>query len=145
MKKLLLSLVGALGLVLIPATASAAPAYTDVSGVIYYNGVHVGKGVKVTVKCDGNTLTDKTNKTGTYLVQFTKAQCPKGSMVTVSATYNGVHGTSKGKAMKATDELNVAIVNVSLPEMGLVTGIGATMLGGGAFFLIRRRSLGANA
>lgn len=145
MKKLLLSLVGALGLLLIPvASASAAPAYTEVSGVIYYNGVHVGKGVKVTVKCKGNKLTTKTNKSGSYLVQFRKQQCPKGSTVTVTATYKGVTASNTGKVTKETNKLNVAIVNVSLPEMGLVTGIGAALLGGGAFYLIRRQSLGAN-
>ena len=144
MKKLLVSITTTLGLLLIPmASASAAPAYTDVSGVINFNGTHVGKGVDVTVQCNGNTLHDKTNKSGTYLVQFTKKQCPKNATVTVIATYNGITGSSTGKATKETNELNVAIVNVALPEVGMVTGVGATLLGGGALYTIRRRTLGA--
>lgn len=146
MKKLRTIILSAVGLLLIlaPTAASAASGYTDVSGVITYDGNHVGKGVKVTVVCDGNTLTDKTNKTGTYLVQFTKQECPKGSNVTVTATYNGVTGSVTKKAKKETNELNIAIVNVNLPEFGVVAGVSAALISGGAFLVIRRRQLSAN-
>jgi len=145
MKKIL-SLIVSLGalMVMIPASASALAGYTDVSGVIYYNGVHVGKGVVVTVTCNGNSLTDKTGKSGTYLVQFTKQECPKNSKVKVSATVNGITGNSTGTATEDTARLNVAIVNVSVPELGVATGIGATVAGAGSIFVIRRRQLGKN-
>lgn len=144
MKKLILSLLVGFGLVLVPiASASAASAYTDVTGTINYNGAPVGKGVKVIVKCNGNKLTDTTSKKGAYFVQFTKKECPASAKITVSATYGGITGSSKGKATKESNDLNVAIVNVSLPELGFVTSIGAVLLGGGAFFLIRQRNLRA--
>lgn len=146
MKKLFTTLVSALALAIIPlATASAAPSYTDVTGTIYYNGAHVGKGVKVTVKCNGNKLTTKTDKHGVYLVQFTKQQCPVRKNITVTATYDGITNTVTGKACKQTNKLNVALINVSLPEMGLVTGIGATVAAGAGFYGIRRRNLRAQA
>lgn len=144
MKKLIATVVGvvSLFLMLIPAAASASPAYTDVSGVISYDGHHVGKGVEVAVVCNGNTLTDKTNKSGTYLVQFTTKQCKMGSEVTVTATYDGVTGNNRGKAKCETNELNIAIINVDVPEFGTAAGIGAVTLSVGAFMIIRRRQLG---
>jgi hypothetical protein len=142
MKRILLSIASALAaLILIPAIASASPGTTEVSGVISFNGTHVGKGILVTVNCKGNILTDKTNKSGTYLVTFTKQQCPKNSNVTVTATVNGDTGSSTGKAKKDTNKLNVAIVNVDVPEFGLITAGAATLIGGAAFMVVRRRQI----
>jgi len=142
MKKLLLSFLSVGALLFIPAATASATGFTDVSGVISFNGTHVGKNIVVTVNCNGNVLTDKTDKTGTYLVQFTKQQCPKNSTVHVSATVNGITGNSTGKAKKDTNRLNVAVVNVSVPEFGVITGIGTMVAAGGAFLVIRRRQLG---
>ena len=115
MKKLILGFISVLALLLIPATTGATSGITDVSGTISFNGSHVGKNILVTVTCNGNVLTDKTNKNGVYLVQFTKQQCPKNSTVHVSATVNGITGSSTGKAKKDTNLLNVAVINVSVP------------------------------
>ncbi len=139
-KKLSLMVATVLAVLLVPATSFANSSTTRVTGVIDFNGVHVGKGVKVTVTCDGHVRTDKTNKHGVYSVKFEK-KCGKNDTITVTATVNGITGTSTGKSHKDNCRLNVAIINVSVPEYGLIGLSGATIIGGGAFMVIRRRQL----
>ena len=140
-KSISLFMATVLAVLLVPASTLASSSLTDVSGVINFNGVHVGKGVKVTVSCNGHTVTGKTDKSGTYLVQFKKSQCKTKDTITVTATVNGITATSTAKADKETCRLNVAIINVSVPEYGLIGLTGAAITGSGAFFLIRRRQL----
>src|SRR4029079_8763165 len=83
MKKVLFSLL-AVGVILVGGlapvkSASALPAETDVTGVITDAGVPVA-GAMVTVKCGAWTKTDTTDAFGSYLVSFTFAQCPPGSI-----------------------------------------------------------------
>lgn len=122
-----------------PLTASAAAPQTDVTGVITANSVVVS-GAFVTVMCQGFTQTDTTDAHGSYLVIFTTAQCPFGSTVKVMAQKGGHSGTSTGTAQGLTTKLNVAIVNVSIPEFGWIAGIIAIGTGIGAIAFTRRRS-----
>ena len=142
MKRLIGSVLGIVGLVvfLMPGTALAASGLTDVSGVVTNNGQPI-TGAHVTVVCNNNNLTDNTDTTGTYVVQFTDTECPAGAKVTVVATDGSLGGTNSGVANALTTRLNVSIINVALPEFGVVTGIGAAIVGGGALMVIRRRHL----
>ena len=147
MVKKLVSIVTALSVIfaLAPAVASAAtldPPKTTVSGIISNNGKPV-RGARVTVVCNGRARTARTNKNGEYLVNFNKGQCPIGSKVTVVATYKGEGGVNSSTVTAGTVKMNVAIVNVALPELGLITGFGGLAVAGGAFFVVRRRQLEA--
>jgi len=143
-KKVIATIATSLGMVvLLPAATFAASAKTDISGVVTNNG-HTVAGAKVTVVCDNHSKKDTTDANGSYLVQFPAANCPDGSKATVVATKGGLGGVNSKNVTAQTTKLNVAIVNVSLPEFGVVAGIGAAVVGGGAVVAIRRKQLGQN-
>lgn len=143
-KKFLLSFAAALGVALIiPAATFATSPKTDITGVVTNNGNPVA-GAKVVVVCNSNSRKDTTDATGTYLVQFPASQCPAGTHFTVVATKGKKGGTNTGTVNQTTNKLNVNIVNVSLPEFGLIAGAGASLIGAGAFLAIRRRQLNSH-
>lgn len=123
-------------------TSPVTPSVTEVTGEVTYNGAPVEE-ANVSVVCNGNTLTDQVvpGDEGAYRVDFNKADCPAGTEVVVTAVSGSMSGTSTGTAGKFTSKLNVAVVNVSVPEMGTVAAIGAMGAVGGAFFIARRRQM----
>ena len=125
--------------VIFPAGALAAKAKTDVTGFIQ-NGGQAVKDANVSVKCDGKTKTTKTNNHGLYSVRFNGNLCPDGSTVTVTATKDNLSGTTTGTAYGVNCRLNVAIVNVAVPELGTVAALTAAVGGAGAFLYQRRRA-----
>lgn len=141
-KKISLFLASVLTIVALPlgAMAAASPTTTVVAGSVTDNG-HGVKGAKVVVVCNSHSAKTTSGAGGGYEVTFTTKQCPNGKLATVVATKGGLGGTNSStvKNFDATDD--VAIVNISLPEFGLAAGIGATLIGGGAFLAIRRRQL----
>jgi len=119
-------------------TAGATPPQTDVTGVITANSVAVA-GASVTVLCNGNTLMDTTDAHGSYLTVFPIADCPFGETVKVTATKGGPSGVASGTVQGLTTKLNLSIVNVSIPEYGLIGAIFAGGAGIGAIAFMRRR------
>lgn len=126
--------------VILPASVLATRSNTDVTGYVTDNGQAVNK-ADVRVTCQGDTKHTKTDSSGAYLVVFPAQKCPDGSVVTVSASEGGVSGTTSGTVLRETTRLNVAVINVSVPELGWLTGIAAAVIGGAAFLVIRRRQL----
>jgi len=140
-KKLFAALMSAFAIaVLVPASTFALASKTDVTGVVT-NGGNPVAGAKVTVICDNNAKKTTTDNTGTYLVQYPIAQCPANATVYVTATKGKKGGDSSGPAKPVTTKLNVALIGVSLPEFGLLTAGAATLVGGAAFAVVRRRQL----
>jgi len=140
-KRISLFVATLLTVVAVPAASFAANVVTNVTGHVYENGIGVG-GAKVTVVCNGNDKKTTTDASGAYVVTFNKDKCPDGSKATVVATKGSKGGANSGPVSpNGSDLLNIAMVNVDLPEFGLVAGIGATLIGGGAFLVIRRRQL----
>lgn len=143
-KKILSAIVSGFALVmLMPASSFALAAVTDVTGTVTDNGSPVVN-AHVIVICKNVVKRDYTDGSGTYLVQYKSTVCPLGSPISVTAVKGNAGGNNYGKANKVTNKLNVAIVNVSLPEFGLITGIGAAIVGGAAFMFVRRRHLSAS-
>jgi hypothetical protein len=141
MKKLLL---GVLAAVLISAgvatnnVSAATTPQTDITGVVTENSVAV-KDANVTVLCNGNTLTDTTDSFGSYLVSYDAVDCPFGVTVKVTAEKDGKSGVRSGTVHGITTKLNLAIVNVPIPEYGLVGALAASGLGIGLIAYTRRR------
>lgn len=141
MKKKLVGVLMAAVLVAAGAGGTALHALspeTDVTGIVTDGGNPVA-GATVTVKCGATTATDTTDASGTYLVSFTAAQCPPGSTVTVTAQKGAKTGSKQGTIVGLTTKLNIGLVNVSIPEYGLVGGILTLGLGIGAIAFTRRR------
>jgi|GEM_PF-7050245 hypothetical protein len=137
--------------IMIPAVASAEgepspPSLTVVSGTVTNNGNPV-VGANVSVSCDGNILTSSTNASGGYVVQYsTIALCPNGATATATATKGGLNGSNSGPVSNVVpNTLNISTVNVSVvPELGALTGVGAAIIGGAAFMVVRRKHLHQN-
>lgn len=145
MKKLFVSLVVSIGLLLafpVSSLAISNPSVTDVSGVVTNNSNgNPISGAKVTTVCDNTSLSDTTDSTGTYLVQYSATDCPNGAKATVIAVDGNLGGTNSGTINALTAKLNVGIINVSVPEFGLITGAAGLLVAGGAFAIIRQRHL----
>ncbi len=142
MKKRLLSLflIGAFFVAsFVPlGSVSALPPQTDVTGVITHSGNPVAA-ADVTVTCGTTVKTDTTDANGSYLVTFASVECPFGSTVKVVAKKGGYSGSNSGTVHGVTTKLNIAIVNVSIPEYGWIGGILAAGTGIGAIAFTRRR------
>ena len=148
MKKLFVSLIVTLGLVaFLPVTAMAQSVGggTYVAGTVTHNGTPVS-GASVIVACgDGSDQDSSTTSAGGYIVYFSTDQCYNGLTANVSASYNGLSGSNSGAVNGLGADVNLALVNVSLvPEFGVITGITAIALGGGAFLVIRRQNIAGN-
>lgn len=120
------------------ASVGATPPQSDVTGVITENQVAVA-GATVTVLCNGHTEVDTTDAKGSYLVTYPSNDCPFGTTVKVTAKKGTKSGVASGTVQGITTKLNLAIVNVSIPEFGLVGGLLAGGAGVGTLAYARRR------
>jgi len=120
------------------ASASAAPPQTSITGVVTENQTAV-MGASVTVVCNGHTETDTTNAQGAYLVNYPSADCPFGETVKVTATKDGKSGVKSGTVRGVTTKLNLAIVDVEIPEYGVIGAFAAGGTGIGMVYYMRRR------
>lgn len=123
---------------LVSGSANATPPQSDVTGVITENQTAVA-GATVTVLCNGHTEVDTTDAHGSYLVTFPAGDCPFGTTVKVTAKKGDKSGVASGTVQGITTKLNLAIVNVSIPEYGMIGGIFAGGAGIGMIAFARRR------
>lgn len=141
MKKLLLGLLATV-LVSVGVTgnvsATTIPPLTAVTGVVTEDHIAV-EDANVTVLCNGHTETDTTDSFGSYVVTFAGADCPFGVTVKVTAEKDGKTGVRTGTVHGITTKLNLAIVNVSIPEYGLIGALTAGGAGIGVIAYMRRR------
>ena len=153
MKKAVISVLATVSLIaMLPATALAAPqpskpTQTIITGTVTDNGKDV-KGAKITVVCNNHSRTAKTDANGEYSVTYPVSQCNDNTKATVVATKAGLGGVNSGTPSTYSNgktEIDVAIVNVSLPEFGIATGFVASTAGAGAFMVMRRRQFSGKA
>lgn len=139
MKKLIIGvLIAAFLSVHASAGVSATTPQTDITGVVTESHVPVAN-ANVTVLCNGNTQMDTTDAHGSYLVVFAGGVCGFGSTVKVTAQKDGKSGVASGTVHGVTTKLNLAIVNVAIPEYGLLGALVAAGAGVGMITYMRRR------
>ena len=128
---------------------SADPGITFVKGQITDPDGEPVKGADVNVVCRhgeedfSKSTTSHGKGVGKYLVYFSTEECDTGDLVKVCATKGEMSGCDSGKVEQWSKgrgaKINVATVNVVIPEFGLIAGI-ITLLGSGiGFWIIRKR------
>lgn len=117
---------------------ATTPAVSEVTGVVTESHVAVA-GAHVTVTCNGKVEMDSTDSAGSYRVAFAKADCDFGTTVKVVASKDGKSGVASGTMQGITTKLNLAIVNVSVPEFTTIGLITAGAAGLGFMTYMRRR------
>lgn len=124
----------------------AAESVVLVTGTIYESdGTTEVQGATISAVCEHDSTTydadtDTTSDTGgDYSLTFTGKPCTEDDMVTVTATKDGKSGSDSDviKNFSAIG-LDIAIINVSIPEFGTITA-GLALLGGAAAHMWRRR------
>jgi hypothetical protein len=144
MKKVLLSIVGTLALVLVPmASASALEA---VSGHVSQAKTDVS-GASVSATCKSATGSGTTGANGDYAFTLSPSGvCTSTDLITVTAQKGAASGqtTQPYGNLNLGEGINIALVNVSIPEFGAIAGVSAAVLGGAAFMIVRRKHLNQN-
>jgi hypothetical protein len=148
MKKLLCLMI--LGLFLI-SMIGVVSAKTIVGGTIYDdNGIVVNE-AEVTVSCEhthGNNLgtysiTTDSLSDGSYAVEFYEGElgeknCVTDDEVTVTAIKDEMSGSETGIVHDFGLTVNLAIINVTVPEFGLLIGVLTALSAVGIFAFVRR-------
>lgn len=114
---------------------------TTITGNVSDHG-HVVSGAKVIVKCGSQEKQAITDIHGEYSVAMPSTDCPVGSNVQVTASEGSRSGTIFA-VVQVTNNINIAIANVGIPEYGLLSGILAAGAGLG-LIAIHRRWVGAS-
>ena len=85
-------------------------------------------------------LTAVTNEYGDYVVNFESTTCSVGNTVRVDAEKEGIgSGSGEGVVDESNSiSLNLAIINVTVPEFGLIVGALTILSAVGIFFFVRR-------
>ncbi len=126
---------------------ASASALDAVAGHVSQGGADVS-GATVTATCktaSGGPVTTKPN--GDYSLTLSPSGvCTPTDKVTVSASKGAASGQTSQPYGTGTlaEGVNIALVNVSIPEFGVIAGVSAAVLGGGAFMVIRRKHLNQN-
>lgn len=133
---------------------NSEPGQTKIEGKITdFNGNPVAN-AEVYIVChhDGNdyynTRQIKSSALGNYTYVFQRSECDTGDIVDVTAQKDGMSGSGSGEVKLEKEvgaaRINIAIVNVSIPEFGVLAGITTILASGISFLIIRKRSLVTN-
>lgn len=130
-----------IGILMFAAYVNAAPAL--VTGyVTYQNGTGVDA-ASVEITCEHNgintTLSTSTYEDGSYYQEFEDTECSYNDMVWVNAEKSGNSGSNDGQTCERTDcFIPVALIDVTVPEFGIVAA-GVAMIGALGIFVLKRK------
>lgn len=151
MKKLFAAVLCAVCMsVTLPALA-AADSPTNNATTTKVIGAVIGpvdvSGAQVQINCNGHITTTSASADGSYSATFSATDCPLYTWVAVTATKAGYSGMHSEPAIDF-GSVNIADVVVTLsptvavPEMGVLTAVGATLAAAGGLLFVRRRAGG---
>jgi hypothetical protein len=142
MKNTLYLILAVFALVLL-SVSTMAVTLTVVSGTITDQSNAVVDGATVQVVCHhgstDNTLTVTSGSDGKYYAFFPALQCNAGDTATVTATKGDASNSETGSiSYLSSCRINVGIINVQIPEFGVIAG-GVALIGAIAGFAIMRK------
>lgn len=122
------------------STLSMASAYSIVTGHVYDVSASPVIGATVVVTCNSLNKTATTNSLGIYSVLFTDDLCPFNTAVHVVATKDSASGSNNGFTCESSEicDIPIALVNVTIPEFGVIAGTVA-LLGAVGVIVYRRQ------
>jgi hypothetical protein len=144
MKNILFIAIAIVALAMVGAVSAVGPTLTVISGTIYQaDNTTVVPNAAVTVTCTHNSIdyvrTTTSSGVGSYGVVFPVSQCTVSDSVLVEAVSNGADGSNTGTVDHTGRCLvNTGIINVSIPEFGVVAGAVA-LVGALGIFVYRRK------
>ncbi|MFA6005276.1 MAG: hypothetical protein WC775_02205 [Patescibacteria group bacterium] len=134
-------------LVLIPqASAQPAPVeQTIVNGQVKDGANNPVSGASVQTNCNGNVRNTSTNGDGKYQTVYTGTECPVNTVVTAQATAGSQSGGGSGQVQEVINTgtviINVALINIAVPEFGLMTGAVAAVGSLAVFLKMRKKTV----
>ncbi|MGV8172322.1 MAG: hypothetical protein ACP5OA_06545 [Candidatus Woesearchaeota archaeon] len=118
---------------------SATGLISSVAGTVYDQDNNVVVGADVDVTCNGVIESAVTNALGDYYVEFDAGVCYFDDPVSATATKNEVTGSADGVMCNAEDcFIPIAIVDITIPEFGVIAGAVA-LVGALGIFMYRRK------
>jgi len=116
---------------------------TFVTGKVTDSGNNPVIGTPVNVTCVNEKGNDVTDSSGTYMILLNDPSCAPGSTAYATATAYGVsnHGlvcNGPGSNIKC-DGIDLALVNIQVPEFGVIAGAVA-LVGALGIFIYRRKA-----
>jgi hypothetical protein len=149
-KQLAVTMMMAAGLVLSVSSTAAAQglllAETWVSGTVTDGSGSPVSGGSVFVQCNGAVRNVGILGNGTYATSFPQTECKAGDTITASASTGEGSGSNAETVQNTTVngpvvDLDIAVVDITVPEfgtvVGMMTGVGAI----GGFLLMRQKGL----
>ena len=136
----------------ISVASANTPACSPIMGMTFVDGNITDlsgspvEGADVDVTCHhggGNYETSTVSSSdGGYTVLYPTNECNTGDTVDVTAAKDGMSGANSGVVQDWNGcqiiDINVAVVDVVIPEFGLLTGAFTLISSLGAFFVIKR-------
>ena len=113
---------------------------SSVTGTVYDQDNNVVVGADVDVTCNDVTESAVTNALGDYYVEFDEGVCYFEDPVSATATKGEASGSEDGVMCDAEEcFIPIAIVDITIPEFGLIAGAVA-LVGALGIFIYRRKN-----
>jgi hypothetical protein len=140
MKKSVIGIILVLALLCLPAVLAQTCDPVYVSGEIITNDniEQPVDGATVDVYCNSNLLSTTSLPDGSYAVKYVDCACKWGDSVTVTATKGSATGSNTGTVNWDFAEVDISVVNVSIPEFGVIAASVAMIGALGGLVLFRR-------
>jgi len=121
-------------------------AQTWVSGTVVGSDSSPVNSGSVFVQCNGFSRNATIQANGTYAVSFPQTECITGNTVTASASTSEGSGANSAPVQDTNVngpvvDLDIAVIDISVPEFGLIGGIVSAMGAAGAFMYMRAKQL----